>query len=117
LRWAEAAGIPWIATVAVDTPFFPKDLVERLAAAAAGKRVVTASSGGRLHPVVGLWKSELASLLERQIENGMRSARQWALLHDAGIAEWPAEPYDPFFNINQPADVTMARHILDEFAP
>jgi molybdopterin-guanine dinucleotide biosynthesis protein A len=117
LRWAETAGIPWVATVAVDTPFFPKDLVRRLQAAAQDKVMAGASSGGRLHPVFGLWKTELAGALERAIGMGLRSARQWVALHEAGIAEWPAEPYDPFFNINQPEDVTTALHILDEFFP
>jgi molybdopterin-guanine dinucleotide biosynthesis protein A len=76
-----------------------------------------ASSGGRLHPVFGLWNTALANELECQIGKGQRSARQWVALHDAGIAEWPAEPYDPFFNINQPDDVTKAHQILAEFAP
>jgi molybdenum cofactor guanylyltransferase len=76
-----------------------------------------ARSGGRLHPVFGLWDTALASELERQIGNGLRSAQEWVMLHDAGVADWPITPYDPFFNINQPADVTMALHILDEFAP
>jgi molybdopterin-guanine dinucleotide biosynthesis protein A len=47
----------------------------------------------------------------------LRSAQAWVALHDAGIADWPIEPYDPFFNINQPGDVTKASAILDEFTP
>jgi molybdopterin-guanine dinucleotide biosynthesis protein A len=117
LRWAETAGLRWIVTAAVDTPFFPKDLVERLAAAAGDKTMAVASSGGRLHPVFGLWNTALASELGRQIGEGLRSARQWVSLHESGIAEWPVEPYDPFFNVNQAADVTKAVEILDEFAP
>lgn len=117
LRWAETAGIPWIATVAVDTPFFPKNLVDRLWVAAQDRTMAAARSGGRLHPAFGLWKPELAEALERQIGKGLRSVRQWVALHDAGIADWPAEPYDPFFNINQPEDVTKASRILSEFAP
>jgi molybdopterin-guanine dinucleotide biosynthesis protein A len=117
LGWAEAAGLSWIVTVAVDTPFFPKDLVERLAAAAPDGTMAVASSGGRLHPVFGLWNTALTSELERQIASGLRSAKQWVERHDAGIGDWPAVPYDPFFNINGPADVTRAVEILDEFAP
>jgi molybdopterin-guanine dinucleotide biosynthesis protein A len=45
LRWAEAQGISWIATAAVDTPFFPKDLVARLEAAAQDKTMAAARSG------------------------------------------------------------------------
>jgi molybdopterin-guanine dinucleotide biosynthesis protein A len=117
LRWAETAGIARIATAAVDTPFFPLDLVHRLAAAAPGKAVSVARSGGRLHPVVGLWDTALAGELERQLGKGLRSAQAWVALHDAAIADWPVAPYDPFFNINQPGDVTKASAILDEFAP
>jgi molybdopterin-guanine dinucleotide biosynthesis protein A len=117
LRWAEKAGIRWIATAAVDTPFFPKDLVQRLAAAAEDKSMAAARSGGRLHPVFGLWKADLAGALEDEIDKGLRSVHQWVALHDAGIADWQTEPYDPFFNINQPEDVTQAMHILSEFAP
>jgi molybdopterin-guanine dinucleotide biosynthesis protein A len=117
LRWAEAAGIARIATAAVDTPFFPKDLVEHLAAAAGDRTMAVASSGGRLHPVFGLWSSGLASELEREIGKGLSSPRQWAALNHAGIADWPDEPYDPFFNVNQPDDVTRAAAILHEFSP
>jgi molybdopterin-guanine dinucleotide biosynthesis protein A len=117
LRWAATAGFDWIATVAVDTPFFPADLVQRLAAASVNKSMAVASSGGRLHPVFGLWRTTLANELERQIGKGLRSARQWVALHDAGIAEWPIKSYDPFFNINQPGDITKAAAILDDFPP
>ena len=117
LRWAEKNDIAWIATVAVDTPFFPRDLTRRLTEAAQDKELACASSGGRLHPVFGLWKAELTQELKRQIENGLRSARQWVALHDAGIAEWPTVPYDPFFNINNPADREAALRILAEIQP
>jgi molybdenum cofactor guanylyltransferase len=117
LRWAETKGFPWIATVAVDTPFFPMDLVARLKASSHGKSMAVACSGGRLHPVFGLWKASLAGALERESGKGMRSVHQWVALHYTGIAEWPIEPYDPFFNINKPDDVTKAVEILDEFAP
>ena len=47
LGWARANGIGWIATVAVDTPFFPRDLVRRLIAAVDGNEIAVAGSGGR----------------------------------------------------------------------
>jgi molybdopterin-guanine dinucleotide biosynthesis protein A len=117
LRWAEAGGVPCLVTVAVDTPFFPKDLVQRLETVAQDKTMAAASTGGRLHPVIGHWKSELSQTREREIGNGLRSVNQWVALHASGIAEWPSEPYDPFFNINKPEDMTKAQHILSEFAP
>lgn len=117
LRWAEAQGLPWIATAAVDTPFFPKDLVARLEAAAQDRPMAAARSGGRLHPVFGLWKTELALALEYELGKGLRSVHQWVALHDAGIADWASEPYDPFFNINKPEDVTRAEQMINELAP
>lgn len=117
LRWAEAEGFPWLATVAVDTPFFPTDLVQRLETVVRDKTMAAASSGGRLHPVFGLWKTALAPALEREIGKGLRSVNQWVALHAPGIAEWPTLPYDPFFNINEPEDMTKARQILSAFAP
>ena len=117
LRWARQNDIAWIVTIAVDTPFFPRDLVSRLAEAAADKELACASSAGLIHPVFGLWKAELAQELQRGIENGLRSARQWVALHDAGIARWPTQPYDPFFNINNPADREAALRILAEVQP
>ena len=117
LRWAETNGIGFIATAAVDTPFFPPDLVDRLEHAARNKDMAAASSGGRLHPVFGLWRSGLADDLERRMGDGLRSLHHWVATQDAGIAEWPAEPYDPFFNINSPEDVSVALGILAEFQP
>jgi molybdopterin-guanine dinucleotide biosynthesis protein A len=117
LRWAKENNIAWIATVAVDTPFFPTDLVAKLTEAARAKELAVARSGDRLHPVFGLWKPTLVSELAEFIEATPRSVLHWVLSHDAGIVDWPTKPYDPFFNINEPADVTKAVEILDEFAP
>lgn len=117
LRWAGRNNVAWIVTIPVDTPFFPNDLAVRLSTAARNKDMACASSGGRLHPVFGLWKAELAHGLERRIGDGLRSVYQWVTLHDAGIAEWPVEPYDPFFNINSPADMSVALKLQAEFAP
>lgn len=117
LRWAIENNIAWIATIAVDTPFFPRDLVVKLADAMAEKDMAVARSGDRLHPVFGLWKATLAPRLAEFIEGSPRSVHHWAVSHDAGIAEWPVRPYDPFFNINAPEDVGTALQILAEFKP
>ncbi len=117
LRWAKENNITWIATVAVDTPFFPTDLVAKLVQAAHDKDMAVARSGERLHPVFGLWKVTLAAEFAAFTEEGPGSVHHWASSHDAGIAEWPALPYDPFFNINAPSDVTSALEIEARFRP
>lgn len=117
LCWARENHFAWLATAAVDTPFFPRDLVTRLVEAAGDYDMAVARSGGRLHPVFGLWKTTLAPNLGQFIKDGSRSVHHWATTHDAGIAEWPTHPYDPFFNINAPDDVVTALLIEVEFQP
>lgn len=117
LGWAERNGFAWVATAAVDTPFFPRALVPKLVAAAHGKDMAVASSGGRVHPVFGLWRTTLVPALATHIEDRRRSVHDWVLAHGAGIAEWPCVPYDPFFNINEPSDVSAALEIQAEFRP
>lgn len=117
LDWAGHLGFTSVATVAVDTPFFPRDLVAKLAGAAQGLDMAVASSGGRLHPVFGLWKVTLAPALLDFMQGSRRSVHDWALSHGAGIAEWTTLPYDPFFNINTPDDIDMALRLRSEFQP
>jgi molybdopterin-guanine dinucleotide biosynthesis protein A len=117
LCWARENHFAWLATAAVDTPFFPRDLVARLVEAARGHDMAVARSGERLHPVFGLWKTTLASDLGEFIKDGSRSVHHWATTYDAGIAEWPTHSYDPFFNINAPDDVSTALLIEAEFRP
>ena len=55
LVWAASAGFDRLVTTATDTPFFPRDLVDRLAASGHPERIALAASQGRTHPVFGLW--------------------------------------------------------------
>lgn len=111
-QWPEAA---WIATFPADAPFFPDDLVRRLreAAEAAGADAACAVSGGRLHPLFGLWRPPLALALRRALlTDGLRRAGLWAERTGAVRVEFPAAPYDPFFNVNGPEDLAEAERLL-----
>ena len=56
LVWAAGLGAARLVTVAVDTPFFPADLVERLSTASGDDNHPTiAASADGLHPTFGLW--------------------------------------------------------------
>jgi molybdopterin-guanine dinucleotide biosynthesis protein A len=112
LAWSPS---PMLITVAGDTPFIPSDLAKRLSAAVLGKDCAIACSGGRRHPVCGIWKTSLAEPLRRFLDCGERKVE--AFTHDinCGIAEWEAQPYDPFFNINTPQDVLLAEKIVQDF--
>ena len=117
MRWAaqQAPQARWLVSVAVDTPFFPHDLVARLLAAAetSKARIVRACSGGRAHPVFALWDIALAEDLEKAMrDDAMRKIDRYTARHAMAEVTWPDAPFDPFFNINRPDDLKQAAHIL-----
>ena len=119
MEWARAnrPDLPWIATIATDTPLFPRDLVARLLAAVAGKKadLACATSGGRTHPVFGLWPVRLADDLRRaMVEENMRKVDVWTARHRLVEVEFATEPLDPFFNTNRPDDLAKAERLLRE---
>lgn len=99
---------------ASDTPFFPTDLVTRLIRAAQEKNLplASAASGGRTHPVFGLWSVNLADDLRHAMSHeNMRKVDAWTSRHGAAHADYPVLPFDPFFNINQPEDLVRAAQL------
>ncbi len=117
LEWAarERADVSHVVSVAADTPFIPRDLVARLARAAAdaGRPLACAASGGWTHPVIGLWPVAIAPALRQAlaVENERKIDRFTARFGCAS-AEWPVEPIDPFFNANEPDDLGRAEALL-----
>jgi molybdopterin-guanine dinucleotide biosynthesis protein A len=113
LDWA-AANAPdceWLLSVPGDCPFLPKDLVARLHAArvAAGAPLACARSGDWRHPVVALWPVALRDDLRRAlVDEGLHKIEIWTARHGVAIAERPAAPVDPFFNVNTPEDAARA---------
>ena len=98
-------------TVSGDTPFLPSDLVERLAAALPDQAIsmATAKSGGRLHPALSLWPIAARSKIQTLLDEGRgKRVMEWTDQLNAVPVEWPVEPYDPFFNVNTPDDLSEA---------
>ncbi|MBB4478055.1 molybdopterin-guanine dinucleotide biosynthesis protein A [Rhizobium etli] len=118
-----AAGLPavtHVVTVSVDCPFFPADLVARLAAALERpSQIAIAASEGRSHPVFGLWPVTLAADLEAWIATDeKRRVRDFLSRHDVTEVAFPLHPtraslLDPFFNINTPDDLVEAQRWLE----
>ena len=116
LDWAAAhrPDIVDVASVPGDCPFLPSDLVARLVAAraAANTPLVCARSGDWRHPVVGLWPVALREDLRKAVEiEGLHKIEIWTARHGIAIADWPAAPVDPFFNVNTPEDVAAAERV------
>ena len=123
LDWLAAHdnGVEWLLSVPGDCPFLPDDLVERLHQArrqmGAGVPLACARSGEWRHPVVGLWPLALREDLRKAlVEEDLRKIEVWTSRHGIGIADWPAEPVDPFLNVNTPEDVAKAEHIAAQHA-
>jgi molybdopterin-guanine dinucleotide biosynthesis protein A len=115
LDWAaRLPGCGHVASFAGDAPFFPLDLVERLEAALADGRhdLACAVSGGRAHPVFGLWPVALRGDLRHALEaEAIRKVDVWTARHRLAPVEFAATPIDPFFNANRPEDLAEAERL------
>jgi molybdopterin-guanine dinucleotide biosynthesis protein A len=117
LEWVRAhvPGCAWVASFATDTPFLPRDLVVRLMTQVRreGAEIGCAASGGRTHPVFGLWPVAIApSLREALMAEGMRKVDAWTGRYRVATVDFSNEPCDPFFNINRPEDLQEAERLL-----
>jgi molybdopterin-guanine dinucleotide biosynthesis protein A len=113
LDWCAAhhPGVEWVASVAADCPFLPRDLVARLQAdrLAMQADLAVAASGGQSHPVIGLWKVSLRDELRHAlVVEQCRKVGRWTARHRLATTQWPATPVDPFFNANTPDDLSDA---------
>lgn len=123
LGWASqnVPGASHVVSIATDTPFFPTDLVQRLreGAEADGKPLACAASRGRTHPVFGLWPLSLRDDLERAVvDDGVRKVDLWTATYGITQVEFAdADGGDPFFNINEPADIDAAERRLRAGVP
>lgn len=120
MEWAKATHphARYVVTAAADTPFFPANLVTKLAetAIATGTPAIAASSGG-VHPVFGLWPVSLASTIRAHLHAGKRKALAFAREQDAAEVLFPPAPIggaflDPFFNINRQEDFAEAESVI-----
>lgn len=117
LEWAaeNAPYCTWVASFATDAPFLPTDLVTRLVAAIAvdGADMACAASDDRHHPVFGLWPVALRHDLRRALfDEDIRKVDLWTAHYHLAVADFAADPIDPFFNANRPDDLAQAEALL-----
>jgi molybdenum cofactor guanylyltransferase len=108
LEHAGARGIARVVSVSGDAPFLPEDLVARLRSVASEGGLALAASGARQHYTIALWPTALRDDLRDYLVQGERRVGAFIARHGAAVASWPAEPVDPFLNINTPADLAAA---------
>jgi molybdopterin-guanine dinucleotide biosynthesis protein A len=109
LRFAQARGAAGIVTVAVDTPFFPEDLVARLGAAGG---LAVAEAGGRWQGTFALWPVAAGEAVAAALAAGERKVR--AVAEASGAVPVAFESPQAFFNINTAADLAEAERMLKE---
>jgi len=108
LDWANGRRATHVVSVAVDTPFFPCDLVPHLIMAAQtsanGLAIATTQSGD--HATFGIWPVAVRDELATFLQDGGRKVRAFTDAHGAAKASFPNER--AFFNINTPDDLAQA---------
>lgn len=101
-----AAGHPLLVTVPCDSPFLPRDLVDRLRAAleGAGAELAVAKTGAQPHPVFSLVRVSVLPGLSDFLERGGRKIDAWyAALR---VVEVPFDDEaEAFSNINTREDL------------
>ncbi|MEA1651941.1 molybdenum cofactor guanylyltransferase MobA [Nitrospirillum sp. BR 11164] len=123
-------GYTHVLSVPADCPFLPLDLAARLADAVAPNGaapnvgapnggapggVACATSGGRRHPVVALWPVGLAARLRQAlVREDLRKVDAFLARQPLALVDFPAQPVDPFFNVNTPADLDAAAAFLSK---
>ena len=99
----------WLASFACDTPFFPRDMVHQLLAAAGDSRLVVARSNGRVHPIFALWHASMLGKVEQRLQKGdAPRLQEWIEDFAPVYVDFSSASYDPFFNINTPQDLYSA---------
>lgn len=113
LAGLEHAETPWLMTVPCDTPYFPEDLVERLAQAVEteGADIATAVTreGDRLQPqpVFSLVRTALSEDLIAFLHAGERKIDRWTARHRC--AQVVFDDAEAFFNANTPEELQRLR--------
>ncbi|MDE1896300.1 MAG: molybdenum cofactor guanylyltransferase [Rhodospirillales bacterium] len=101
LVWAEAAGVEFLLTMPVDTPFFPLDLAAELSPGPA-----VAVYAGRQHHLAALWpvafRKELENFLRRDVKFKVRDALTLCGARQVAFTS----PHDPFANLNSPGELS-----------
>ncbi len=111
LRWAGAGGADMLATVPVDGPYLPCDLVARLRmaqesapAAAIALARGALETGARVHGTFGLWPVKLADDLAGFLASGAKpKLMDFAARYPLALA--PFADDREFANINTPSEL------------
>ena len=104
--------IEWILSVPSDTPFLPNNLLDVFVSKInKTKKILIARSNNKIHPVIGIWNTNLLKNLEQELKSDNRKIMEWVYKNEYDIVDFPVKFYDPFFNINNKEDIIEAEQI------
>lgn len=101
-------GAGWLLSLAVDTPFFPPDFLERALAFTPGADCVMAAFGAQDYPTNALWRLDAVRNLPDAVRAGTapHSLKRLAeSLRTARLDYAELVDDDPFLNANTPEDL------------
>lgn len=111
MHWAAPQGADYIASVAVDCPHFPCDLVAQLRLALESGAEVALARAGRVHGTFGLWPIAARDDLARFLSSGANpKVMDFAARYPLAYADFPDEA--AFDNINTPQDLARLRQAV-----
>ena len=101
----------WLVIFPVDSPFFPKNLVQCFFENLKDEKIVMAKCKDRLHPVFSMWHIDNLDLLEKFLMEGGRKIDLFSKKIKTRVVNFPFIGYDPFFNVNNLDDLKKAEVI------
>lgn len=111
----EATGGQWLVLAPCDTPFLPRDLVDRLLAGADQDTLaVVAEDASRVHPTCSAWRVQALPAVRAALADP-RAPGLMGLLDDLphGRVRWSDIEPPPFLNVNAPDDLERAARWLE----
>jgi molybdopterin-guanine dinucleotide biosynthesis protein A len=103
-----------VAVVPCDGPFLPATLVATLAEALVANAAQAACVRylGQLQPTFSLWRRDCAPLARGELDRGRGGFKSLLAELAAVVVDWPQGEFDPFFNINTPAELAAAQRLV-----
>lgn len=99
-------------SLAVDTPLFPRDFLDRALPLLADAPAVLASFAGQDYPTNAVWRFEVIAKLAENVRAGMSPRSLKRLAEGIGAARLDyggIAATDPFLNANTPEDLAFLR--------
>jgi molybdopterin-guanine dinucleotide biosynthesis protein A len=118
IRWVKKnTKSDWLMSFPVDSPFFPNDLVTKFLEESSDYDILMAQGSERVHPVFSMWRvsSYMENQLYESLKNNERKIDKFTKKFKTKVVKFPVIGYDPFFNVNTPNDLKIAKEVYKKY--